>query len=69
VNAFWADVEVEWIDGRKEIYQVGGYARRAEAVQFSDGVLTLWMGNNAARYEHVASIPLARVRYWKVTER
>jgi hypothetical protein len=47
VSTYWATVEVEWLDGRTENYQVGGYARRHEAIRTTDGVLSLWMGNNA----------------------
>lgn len=70
MSTFWASVEVEWIDGRTETYQVGGYARRHEAIQVRDGVLSLWMGNNAyLGPDHVASIPLDGVRKWHVKER
>lgn len=70
MSTFWANVDVEWLDGRTETYQVGGYARRNEAVQVKDGVLSLYMGNNAyLGPDHVASIPLDGLRRWKVTER
>jgi hypothetical protein len=70
VSTYWATVEVEWLDGRTENYQVGGYARRHEAIRTTDGVLSLWMGNNAyLGPEHVISIPLGGLRRWHVKER
>lgn len=69
MSTFWASVSVEWVDGRTETYAVGGYALRHEAIQVDDGVLSLYMGNNASRGpDHVASIPLASVRTWHVKE-
>lgn len=70
MSTFWASVEVEFTDGRMETYQVGGYARRHEAIRVHDGVLSLYMGNNAyLGPEHVASIPLDNIRMWHVKER
>jgi len=70
MSTFWATVEVEWLDGRTEQYQVGGYARRHEAIRVSDGVLSLWMGNNAyLGPDHVASIPIDGLRRWMIKER
>lgn len=70
MSSYWASVSVEWLDGRTETYQVGGYARRDQAVRVHDGVLSLWMGNNAyAGPDHVASIPLEGLRFWKIQER
>lgn len=41
MSTFWATVEVEWLDGQTATYQVGGYARRHEAIRVHDGVLSL----------------------------
>lgn len=69
MSTFWANVDVEWLDGRTETYRVGGYARRHEAIRVHDGVLSLWLGNNAyAGPDHVASIPLDGLRSWKIRE-
>ena len=71
-----ANVDVEWLDGRIETYRVGGYtnryggyANRYEAVVVKGGVLSLWIGNSPfGTPEHVAGIPLAGVRTWKIRE-
>lgn len=69
MSAFWAKVDVEWLDGRTETYRVGGYASRYEAVRVDDGVLSLWLGNSAyGPYDHVASIPIDTLRHWKIRE-
>lgn len=69
MSTYWANVDVEWLDGRTETYKVGGYAPRNEAVRVSDGVLSLWMGNSAyGGADHVASIPLDGLRLWKVRD-
>lgn len=70
MSTYWASVEVEWTDGRTETYAVGGYARKSEAVQVKDGVLSLFMGNSAyGDPDHLASIPLAGLRRWQVKPR
>jgi hypothetical protein len=69
MSTFWANVDVEWLDGRNETYRVGGYASRYEAVRVDGGVLTLWLGNSAyGPYENVASIPIDVLRFWKIRE-
>jgi hypothetical protein len=69
VSTYWANVDVEWLDGRTETYRVGGYARRHEAIQVRDGVLSLWLGNNAyGPPEHVVSVPIEVLRDWKIRE-
>ena len=69
MSTYWANVDVEWLDGRKETYRVGGYARRHEAIRVHDGVLSLYLGNNAyLGPEHVASIPLEGLRLWTARE-
>ncbi len=70
MTTFWANVDVEWLDGRTETYKVGGYARKNEAVQVKDGVLSLYMGNSAyGDPDHLASIPLEGLRRWQVKPR
>jgi hypothetical protein len=69
VSTYWATVEVEWLDGRTENYQVGGYAGRNDAVSVRNGVLSLYLGNSAyGPFEHLASIPLEGLRRWHVRE-
>jgi hypothetical protein len=70
MTSYWASVDVEWLDGRTETYEVGGYAREHEAIRAKDGVLALYMGNNAyGPPDHLASIPLAGLRRWQVRRR
>lgn len=70
MSTHWASVYVTWLDGHIETYQVGGYARRREAIQVENGALHLWMGKSPySEPEHVASIPLGGLRHWKVQER
>jgi hypothetical protein len=60
------NVRVEWMDGLKRTYMVGGYESRP--VRERDGVLVLHMGNSQyGPSEHVATISLANVREYKVT--
>lgn len=69
MSTFWANVDVEWLDGRTETYRVGGYATRSEAVQVRDGVLSLWLGNSmCGPPAHMASIPVDTLRCWKIRE-
>lgn len=69
MSTYWANVDVEWLDGRTETYRVGGYARRHEAIRVADGVLSLYLGNNAyLGPEHVVSIPIEVLRDWKIRE-
>ena len=57
------DLEVEWMDDRKETFHIGGY--RGEGERVKDGVLNLHIKDGEmAATEHVASIPLAGVRKW-----
>lgn len=63
------DVHVEWMDGVKRSYVVGGYAGR-RSIQEGDGVLVLCMGNSQfGEPEHVATIPLSNVREYKAVPR
>lgn len=69
MSTFWANVDVEWLDGRAETYRVGGYARRHEAIRVHEGVLSLYMGNNAyLGPDHLISIPIDTLRHWKIRE-
>lgn len=70
MSTYWARVEVEWLDGRTETFDVGGYARAHEAVQVKDDVLSLFMGNNAyGPADHLGSFPLTHIRRWQVKPR
>jgi hypothetical protein len=60
-------VEVEWMDGEKRSYTVGGYVT---GYTVDAGILHLIMGNNACgRGELLAAIPLANVRTYRRVER
>lgn len=60
-------VEVEWMDGEKRSYTVGGYVKGCTV---DAGVLHLVMGNNAyGPGELLAAIPLANVRTYRRVER
>jgi hypothetical protein len=70
MSTYWASVEVEWLDGRSETYKVGGYANERESVQVHDNVLSLYMGNSAyGSPDHVASIPIQGLRFWRIARR
>lgn len=70
MSTYWARVEVEWLDGRTETFDVGGYAGEREAVQVKDGALSLYMGNSAyGPPDHLGSFPLTHIRRWWVKPR
>lgn len=63
-NEFF-DVNVEFSDGERREYLIGGYGR--DHVQVAEGVLNLRIGNNAyTGTEHVASLPLDGIREYKI---
>jgi hypothetical protein len=58
------NIEVEWMDGRKDKISVGGLPPgRAERVE--EGILYLfYRAGQMATIDRVASIPLVNVRMW-----
>lgn len=63
-------VHVEWMDGEKRSYTVGGYASRREAIIEGNGVLVLNLGNSQyGPPEHQATIPLANIREYRAVPR
>lgn len=58
------DLEVEWMDGRKETFHVGGRFP-AECEKANEGVLYLfYQSGPGTTIDRVASIPLNNVRKW-----
>ena len=63
--------QVEFMDGEKREYSIGGFIGMWESAEVKDGVLILSQCDSqfAANKNHVASLPLANIREWMVTAR
>ncbi len=57
-------ISIEWIDGRTEEYEFGGYVDRGIFVE--DGLLTLAYAAVLDRPEHVGSFPIIHIRKWEI---
>jgi hypothetical protein len=62
-------VTVEWMDGEIRRYDVGGTLTPHDSMkETSEGLLVLWHQNGVgAVKEHVATVPLANLREYRVS--